>query len=100
MFVFLIFSRSHIQYSILHTLSPIFHGDDYESVTPCRGPLLGSDSETYNETTSAAKQQILNKEQLNYNKGTVFSTRSVSRCYTQDNWSNELVVSCGILASG
>jgi hypothetical protein len=29
-------------------------------------PLLGNDRETNNETTPAAGQQILNKQQLNY----------------------------------
>jgi hypothetical protein len=32
------------------------------------------------------------KQQLNSNRGNVFSVRSVPRCYKQDNWSNELVV--------
>jgi hypothetical protein len=56
-------------------------------------PLLGNDSETNNETTLVAKQQILNKQKLN-NRGTVFSVRPAPRCYKQDNWSNESVLSC------
>jgi hypothetical protein len=32
------------------------------------------------------------KQQLNSNRETMFSVRSVPRCYKQDNWSNELVV--------
>jgi hypothetical protein len=32
------------------------------------------------------------KQQLNSNKGTVFSVRCMPRCYKQDNWSNELVL--------
>jgi hypothetical protein len=32
------------------------------------------------------------KQQLNRNRGTVFSVRPVPRCYKHDNWSNELVV--------
>jgi hypothetical protein len=28
----------------------------------------------------------------NSNRGTVFSVRSVARCYKKDGWSNELVV--------
>jgi hypothetical protein len=38
----------------------------------CRYPLLGNDSETNKETTLAARQQILNKQQLNYNRNGVF----------------------------
>jgi hypothetical protein len=38
----------------------------------CRNPLLGNDEETNNETTPTARQQIFNKQQLNYNRGTVF----------------------------
>jgi transcription initiation factor TFIIIB Brf1 subunit/transcription initiation factor TFIIB len=53
--------------------------------------LLGNDSETKNETTSVARQQILDKQQLNYNRGMAFSTPSVPRCFKQDNWSIESV---------
>jgi hypothetical protein len=39
---------------------------------------------------TAARQQILNKQQLNSNIGTVFSVRSVPRYYNRAVWSNEL----------
>jgi hypothetical protein len=58
----------------------------------CRDLLLGNDCETNNETMPAARQQILDKQQLNYNKGMVFSMWSMPKCYNQDNWSNESVV--------
>jgi hypothetical protein len=58
----------------------------------CRDPLLGNDRETNNETMHTARQQILDKQQLNYNKGTVFSTWSIPKCYKHDNLSNESVV--------
>jgi hypothetical protein len=38
-----------------------------------------------NETTPAARQQIIDKQQLNSNRGTVFSVQSVPRCYDQEN---------------
>jgi hypothetical protein len=66
----------------------------------CRDPLLGSDRDTDNETTSAARQQILNKQQLNYNRRTVSSTRPIRRYYNEDSWSSESVVSCEVSASG
>jgi hypothetical protein len=50
-----------------------------------REPLLGNDCETMVD----ARQQILNKQQLNYKRGTMFSTWSELGCYKQDNWSNE-----------
>jgi hypothetical protein len=55
-------------------------------------PLLGSGRETNNGTTHSARQQILDKKQLHYNRGTAFSTRAVPRCYKQDSWSSESVV--------
>jgi hypothetical protein len=67
-------------------------------VVACRNPLLGNDHETNSETMPAARQQIFDKQQLNCNRGTVFCTRSVLRCYKQDNWSNESVV--GYLSAG
>jgi hypothetical protein len=56
------------------------------SAIACIDPLLGNEREINNETT-AARQHNLNRQQLNY-RGAVFSMRSVSRCYKQDNWSN------------
>jgi hypothetical protein len=44
------------------------------------GPLLGNDHETNNETTAVVREQI-EQQQFNYNRGTVFSTRSVPRCH-------------------
>jgi hypothetical protein len=44
------------------------------------------------ETMPAARQQIFDKQQLNYNRGIVFCTWSMLRCYKQDSWSNESVV--------
>jgi hypothetical protein len=38
-------------------------------------------------------QHILNKQQLNYDRVTVFSTQSVQRGYKQDIWSNDSLVS-------
>jgi hypothetical protein len=57
----------------------------------CRDPLLGNDRGTNSEIMPAARQQILDKQQLNYNRETMFFARSVPRCYKQDNWSNESV---------
>jgi hypothetical protein len=57
-------------------------------IVSCRDPLLGNDRDINNETTPANLQQILD----NYNRGTVFSTWSVTRC-KQDNLSNETVMS-------
>jgi hypothetical protein len=62
-----------------------------ESTVACRDWLLGNDCETNNKTMPAARQQILNKQQLNCNRGTVFSMLSASRCYKQDSWSSESV---------
>jgi hypothetical protein len=52
-------------------------------------PLLGNDRET-NEITAVVKQQIINKQQLNYNRGTVLCgpcrdviTRTVSWKFSQ-----------------
>jgi hypothetical protein len=53
-------------------------------IVACRDPLLGNDHETNNETTSAARQQIPSKQQLNSNRRTVSSVRSVARYYDQD----------------
>jgi ferritin-like protein len=52
-------------------------------IVACRDQLLGSNRETNNETMSAAKQQILNKQQLNYNRGMAFSTRFMPRAMSQ-----------------
>jgi preprotein translocase subunit Sec63 len=49
--------------------------------------LLGNNLETNNEAISAARQQICNKQQLNSNRGTVFSLRPV---ITGTGWGNEL----------
>jgi hypothetical protein len=46
-------------------------------------PLLGKDRET-KETTDVARQRSAER-QFNSNRVTVFSVRSVPRCYTQDN---------------
>jgi hypothetical protein len=35
----------------------------------CIDPFLGKDRETNKKTTAVARQQILNKQQLNYNNG-------------------------------
>jgi hypothetical protein len=63
----------------------------YKHAAACRDTLLGNDRETHNETTPSARQQILDKQQLNYNRGTVFSTWPVPR-YKQENWSSESVM--------
>jgi hypothetical protein len=55
-------------------------------------PLLGNDRETNKEITPACRQQILDKQQLNYNRRTVFSMPPVPRRYKQVNRSNESVV--------
>jgi hypothetical protein len=39
--------------------------------------MLDNDHETNNGTMLAAMQQILNKQRLNYNRGTAFSTWSM-----------------------
>jgi hypothetical protein len=40
---------------------------------------------------AAARQQIRNKQQLNINRGTVFSVQSVPKCYNQGNlWESEV----------
>jgi hypothetical protein len=39
--------------------------------------LLDNDHKTNKETTLTATEQILNKQQLNYNRGTAFSTWSM-----------------------
>jgi hypothetical protein len=57
-------------------------------IVACRDPLLGNDCETNSETMPASMQQVPDKQQLDYYRGTVFSTRSVSRCYKQDDWSS------------
>jgi hypothetical protein len=57
--------------------------------------LLGNDRETNNDTTAVPRQWTVNnkgmvfsaqssKQQLNSNRGTVFSVRSVPICYQQD----------------
>jgi hypothetical protein len=45
----------------------------------CRDPLLGSNREINNETKSAARQQILNKQQLKGNNLTAPNERSFLR---------------------
>jgi hypothetical protein len=45
-----------------------------------REPLLGKDREANNEKTSAARQQILNKHQVNYNS----EERCFLRCPCRD----------------
>jgi hypothetical protein len=60
-------------------------------VEPEKQPLLGNGYETTffsrqrprNGTTSVARQHILNKQQVNSNRGTVFSLRSVPRYYNR-----------------
>jgi hypothetical protein len=46
--------------------------------------FLGNGSETNNGTTSVARQQITNNQQVNSNKGTLFSVQSVGRCFNRD----------------
>jgi hypothetical protein len=48
--------------------------------------FLGKGRKTNSGTTSVARQQILNKKQLNSNRGTVFSVRSMPRCYIRDGF--------------
>jgi hypothetical protein len=65
-------------------------------------PLLDGDREIGHCTAAVARQRTTNNrlmvfsarsaKQLNSNRGTVFSVRSVPRRHKQDNWSNELVV--------
>jgi hypothetical protein len=43
------------------------HGREEEYILWRTDPLLHNDHETNNEATPAARQQILNKQQLNYN---------------------------------
>jgi hypothetical protein len=73
-------------------MSPLGVKRILESIVTCRDPLLGNSHETNNETTPTARQQILNKQELNYNRRTVFSTLFVPRCYKQDSRSSESVV--------
>jgi hypothetical protein len=68
--------------------------NNFNNIVACTDPLLGSDREKGNETTSATRQQIFNKQQLNYNRGTVFSKRPVPKGSKQNNWRNELGVEC------
>jgi hypothetical protein len=71
----------NVRFSALKTLT--FY------IAACRDPLLVNDRETNNKRMPAARQQVLDKEQLKYNRRTVFSTYSVPICHKQDNWNNE-----------
>jgi hypothetical protein len=60
---------------------------DYRKILWHVDPLLVGDSEISHCTAAVARQRSTSN-----NKGKVFYVRSVSRCYKQDNWSNELVL--------
>jgi hypothetical protein len=60
-----------------------------ENIVPCRDLLLDNDRETNNDTTLTARQQILNKQQLNYNRRTAFSMWSMLSIISRTIWSNE-----------
>jgi hypothetical protein len=51
-------------------------------------PFLGNDRETNNKTTAVARQQILNKQQMNYNRGTagngIFSSVHAKGLHNED----------------
>jgi hypothetical protein len=56
-------------------------------------PLLGNDRETNNETRLAARQQILNKQQLNYNSEELcFLSSPCWDVITRRVWNNSSVV--------
>jgi hypothetical protein len=71
-------------------------------------PLLSGDREIGDCTAVTARQRPASRgmaflggpstKQLNSNRGTVFSVRSLPRCYKQDNWNNELVLFVRTLA--
>jgi hypothetical protein len=47
-------------------------------------PFQGNDRETNKRATSIARQQIFNKQQLNSNRGMVFSMQFMLRGYEKD----------------
>jgi hypothetical protein len=62
----------------------------FDYIVACR-PLLGNDRKISKTTTSVTHKHVFTATIGNSNKGTVFSVRSVPRCYKQDSWSNELL---------
>jgi ferredoxin-like protein FixX len=49
-------------------------------------PLLGNDSETNNETKAVAMQQIINKQQLNYNEERCFMCGPCRDVISETGW--------------
>jgi hypothetical protein len=86
-------TSSNLNIILLRVVTPPIHAFTAKIyIVACTDPLLGSDRETNNEKTPSARQQIFDKKQFYYNRGTVFFTRSVPICYKQDSWSSESVL--------